>query len=154
MSKNYYKLIKNTCTMVYIANIVAVKARIHLQTFVHQLHRVQEPICEHDVRVIRTYKRSVCEQFVSNHLHRFFNEHKCCSQFSGYDVCEIFINSLTDYQEVKALQGPFVNKNVRKCISSLTCQTIMSFVAGCISNEPTLFSNHLVLHSHAIELPS
>ncbi len=85
-------------------------------TLVRKLHFVQEPIREHDVCVISTYKwwirehdvcvistykwwireHGVCvispykwwirEQFVANHLHCFFNEHKGCSQFSGYDV--------------------------------------------------------------------
>ncbi len=75
------------------------------QLFV-KLHRVQEPIHEHDVRVISIYKQWVCKQFVANHLHRFFNEHKGCSQFSGYDVRPNF----PDSQNVKALQGPLANK--------------------------------------------
>ncbi len=39
-------------------------------------HRVQEPIREHNVRVISTYTRWVRKQLVANHLHRFLNEHK------------------------------------------------------------------------------
>ncbi len=63
------------------------KLCILLRILVCKLPRVQEPIRERDIRVISTYKRWVHEQFIANHLHWFFNEHKGYSQFSGYDVC-------------------------------------------------------------------
>ncbi len=90
--------------------------RIHLQTLVHKLHRVQEPICEHNVRVIGTYKLWACEQFVVNHLHRFFNKHKVCSQFSGYDVPLQFFG----YPRCSGVTGFICEQNVRKCIHSFT----------------------------------
>ncbi len=48
---------------------VYLKPRKLLRTLVRKLHRVQEPIREHDVHVISTYKQWVCEQFITNHLH-------------------------------------------------------------------------------------
>ncbi len=58
---------------------------------VYKLHRVQEPICEHNVRIISTYKRRVCKQCIANDLHQFFNEHKGYSQFSGYSVARCMV---------------------------------------------------------------
>ncbi len=97
-----------------------IKLRIHLRTLDRKLHHFQESICEHDVRVISTYKGWVRKQFIANHLHRFLTNTKDVHSSVG----RMFVYSFPDSQDVKALQGPFANKmfaSVYAALNGIRC---------------------------------
>ncbi len=78
-----------------------------LRTLVRKLHRVQEPIREHNVRVISI---SINDGFANSSLRTT----SICFLTSTKDVHSsvgtIFICSFPDPQDVEAVQGPFANK--------------------------------------------
>ncbi len=77
-----------------------IKLRIHLRTLVRKLHRVEEPICEHDVCVISTYKRWVPNSLLRNISIGFLMNTKDVHSSVG----TMFVCSFLDSQDVEALR--------------------------------------------------